>query len=61
MAGDLTNFREHVLVAFQALKEKEPEPEPVEEPAPVDEEAPADEAPAAMEEGTAPAVMADAD
>jgi len=61
LASDLTNFTEHVLVAFQALKEKEPEPEPVEEPAPVEEEAPVEEAPVAMEESTAPAVMADAD
>jgi hypothetical protein len=64
LASDLKNFTEHTLVAFQALKEKEPEPEPVEEPAPVEEEPPAPEeepAPVAMEESTAPAVMADAD
>lgn len=39
LANDLKNFKEHILVAFQQLKDKEPESEPVEEPEAVEEEA----------------------
>lgn len=65
LANDVKHFKENIWGAFNALKEKEPEPEPVEEEAPVMEEAPvdaamADAAPAAPadEVGTAPAVEA---
>jgi len=43
-AADLKNLKEVVLDAFTKLKEKEPEPEPVEEPAPAEEAAPAEPA-----------------
>jgi hypothetical protein len=46
VAGEVKNFKENILTAFEALKNKEPEPEPVDEPEPV-EEAPAAEVPAA--------------
>jgi len=35
-AADVTNLKEQVLSAFEQLKEKQPEPEPVEEPEPMD-------------------------
>lgn len=44
-AAELKTLKEDVFGAFEKLKEKEPEPEPV-EPEPVEEEAPAEEAPA---------------
>lgn len=37
ITGDVKNFKENVMGAFNELKEKEPEPEPVEEPEPVAE------------------------
>lgn len=46
LADKLKDLKEHVWGAFQQLKEKEPEPEPVEEPAAVEEAAPAEAAPA---------------
>lgn len=45
LADKLKNLKEQVWGAFNALKEKEPEPEPVEEPA-AEEAAPAEAAPA---------------
>jgi len=47
LAGDVKNFKDVVWPAFEQLKNKEPEPEPV-EPEPVEEAAPAAE-PAAEE------------
>jgi len=52
VAGALKNFTENIWVAFNALKEKEPEPEPVEPEPVVEEVAVAEEVPAAE---TAPA------
>jgi len=39
-AKELAALQEHIWAAFQKLKEKEPDPEPVEEPKPVEEIAP---------------------
>jgi chromosome segregation ATPase len=36
LTNDLQGFKDNVLAAFQAAKEKEPEPEPVAEPEPVE-------------------------
>lgn len=41
LAGSVKDFKEKIWVAFNELKEKEPEPEPVEEPPAAEEEAPA--------------------
>jgi hypothetical protein len=53
VAGEVKNFKENILTAFEALKKNEPEPEPVEEPEPVKEalaaEVPTTEATIAVE------------
>jgi ribonuclease HI len=49
----LTHHVSDIMSAFKELKEKEPEPEPVEEPAPVEEAAASAEAPAVSEAAAA--------